>query len=436
MSGTSRWVVPDPSRPVFSLCLAWPSGSHDDPPGLAGLSHVVGQMVSRGAGPYGRKAFVEAVDRLGAHVDVSVSRHHTLLWIDGLARHFDALLELAAAALGEPHHDAAEFDRLRREIDAELDEVRDDDGALGARAFARALYGAHPYARPLKGSHRSLAALSREAVVARHRDLFGGRHVLGGISGALGEAELTRALERLAPNRLGTLPGPAPERVPSLARQPGLRVVVVDKPERAQTQLFLGQPTLPLGHPDWTALQVAQTAFGGMFTAPLAQEIREKRGWSYSVWSALHSDAWLGTFQIRLHPNTPDAAPALALTLELLRAFHTDGPAETDFAAARNNLARSHVFGIDTATRLMWERMNTALAGREPAWLDETVQRYEAVTHAEAVAAARAHLDPSAMSITIVCTAKDVVPALEAMPGIASVEVVDWTFDVEDPTGA
>jgi zinc protease len=404
--------------------------------GLAGLSHIVGQMVSRGAGPYGRKAFVEAVDRLGAHVDVSVSRHHTLLWVDGLARHFDALLDLAATALEAPHHDAAEFDRLRREIDAELDEVRDDDGALGARAFARGLYGGHPYGRPLKGSHRSLAALTRDAVVDRHRTLFGGPDVLGGIAGALGEEALVKAMERLAPRRAAALPTPKPDRVPPLPRRDGLRVVVVDKPERAQTQLFLGQPTLDLGHPDWTALQLAQTAFGGMFTAPLAQEIREKRGWSYSVWSALHSDAWLGTFQIRLHPNAPEAVPALALTLELLQHFHAHGPAEADFLAARNNLARSHVFGIDTATRLMWERMNTALAGREAAWLDDAVARYEAVSHAEAVAAAKAHLDPSAMTITLVCTAKDVLPALEAMPGIADIEVLDWTFDVEDPTGA
>lgn len=435
MIPSSRWLVPDPARPVFSLCLAWASGSHDDAPGLAGLSHLAGQMVSRGAGPYGRKAFVEAVDRLGAHVDVSVSRHHTLLWVDGLARHFDTLLDLVETALESPHHDATEFDRLRREIDAELDEVRDDDGALGARAFARALYGAHPYARPLKGSHRSLAAIDRDAVAARHRALFGGAHVLGGLAGALGEDALSRAVSRLARSAAPTLPPIDPARVPALPRASGLRVLVVDKPERAQTQLFLGQPTLALGHPDWTALQLAQTAFGGMFTAPLAQEIREKRGWSYSVWSALHSDAWLGTFQIRLHPNAADAVPALALTLELLADFCARGPGADDFVAARSNLARSHVFGIDTATRLMWERMNTALAGRDPRWLDEAVGRYEGVTHEEAIAAAQTHLDPASMTVTLVCTARDVVPALEAMPGIHSLDVIDWTFDVEDPTG-
>lgn len=431
-----RWIVRDAARPVFSLCLAFPGGASGDPAGEAGLSHLTALLTQGGAGDLPRKAFLEAVDRFGASLDVSVSRHHTLLWIDGLSRHLEPLVELAALSLGAPRHDVAELERTRRELLAEIDEVRDDDSALGSRAFAQALYGPHPYARPLKGTAATLGRLDRDKVATRHAELFAGATVVAGLAGDSDAEALAGAVARLVPPRANGLvrEAAAPLAIPAPTRRSGLHVVLVDKPDRSQTQLFIGQPTLALGHPDWTALQLAQTAFGGIFTSTLSQEIRERRGWSYSVWSALQSDPFLGTFQIRLHPNNADLGPALRTTLALLGDFTASGPDPACFVAARDNLARGHVFGIDTATRLLWERLSTALAGLPPAWLEDAVARYRGVTLEAAQAAARAHLSPSDLTIVVVGTAREVARELETLPGLASFEVRDWNFEVEDAT--
>jgi zinc protease len=453
-----RWIVRDPGRPVFSLCLAFPEGARTDPPGRAGLSHLTALLTQGGAGDLPRKAFIEAVDRYGASLDVSVSRHHTLLWIDGLSRHLEPLVELAALALQAPRHDAVELDRARRELITELDEVRDDDAALGARAFAQALYGtvhpagsgqAHPYARPLKGTAETLGAISREEIAQRHAELFcglgqggvggpdGTRPVgtlLAGLAGDADAEALARAVSRIVPAPRADLAGLARPAIPAPLRRPGVHLVLVDKPERAQTQLFIGQPTIPLHHPDWTALQLAQTAFGGIFTSTLSQEIRERRGWSYSVWSSLQGDPFLGTFQIRLHPNNADLIPALETTLGLLSDFVARGPDPAGFLAARDNLARGHVFAIDTATRLLWERLSTELAGLPRAWLDDAVARYRGVSLEAATAAAAAHLDARDLTVVVVGTAREVAGPLSRLPGLASFEVRDWTFEVRDPT--
>lgn len=431
-----RWVVHDPTRPVFSLCIAIADGARTDAPGRAGLSHLTAQMAQRGAGGMSRKAFLEAVDRLGASLDISVSRHHVLVWIDGLSRHFDRLIELLEAAVKQPAHDEGEFAKLKRELLAELDEVRDDDSALGGRAFARALYGHHPYGRPLKGCPESLEKIDIHAVRKRHAALFGGHEVVVGCAGDVSPERVAAAVTRVFPAARTTGADLSRVAIPPLKRPEGLRVVVVDKPERAQTQLFIGQPSIALHDADWTALQVAQTAFGGMFTAPLSHEIREKRGWSYSVWSALQSDSWIGTFQMRMHPNTPEAVPALALSLELLRDFHTRGPDPVAFEAARQNLSRGHVFAIDTSSRLMWERLSTELSGLPRSWLDDAVERYRSVTLEAATKAVQSHIRPADHTVTIVCTASDIVPTLEKLDGIAHIEVVDWEFDLEDPETA
>jgi zinc protease len=435
MTINPRWIVRDAARPVFSLCLAFPGGASGDPAGEAGLSHLTALLTQGGAGGLPRKAFLEAVDRYGASLDVSVSRHHTLLWIDGLSRHLEPLVELAALSLAAPRHDVAELERTRRELLAEIDEVRDDDASLGARAFAQALYGPHPYARPLKGTAATLGRLDRDKVAARHASLFAGAEVLAGLAGDADAEALARAVGHLVPPAPAT--GrviPAAPTVPPPERRRGLHVVLVDKPERAQTQLFIGQPSIALGHPDWTALQLAQTAFGGIFTSTLSQEIRERRGWSYSVWSALQSDPFLGTFQIRLHPNNADLGPALRTTLALFEDFTARGPDPACFAAARDNLARGHVFGVDTATRLLWERLNTSLSGMPPAWLDDAVARYRGVTLEAATTAAKTHLSASDLTIVVVGTAREVARELEALPQLASFEVRDWTFEVEDQT--
>ena len=416
--------VSDFSRPFATLGLALSRGVVADPPGKEGLANLTAQMLNRGTKTRARAQIAEAIDHIGSSLEISVSRDHTTLWGDGLTRHRGTLISLMAELLSEPTFPDDELEKLKRETIAELAAVRDDDASLGMRFFARRLYGAHPYARPSKGDEQSLGRITREDLVALHQS-WSAKDVLVAVAGDLDGDEQRRVAERLA----GVLPGAG---VPALTlSEPsptptGWRVTVVDKPKRSQTQVFIGHLTVDGRHPDWTALQVGQTSFGGTFTSRFSHEIREKRGWSYGAWSQLSGDHRLGTFLLRYYPNTKDTVPSLLLSHELIHDFVRTGPSADEFVAAQSYLQNGFVFAIDTATKRLSELVTARLMGYPDDHVDTTVERLRAVSHGHAVSAVKSHLRPDAMAVTIVGTASELVKDLEGLPFVTSVEVVDW----------
>lgn len=431
-------TVPDASRPFSNLCLAIPCGSIDDPPDKAGVAWLTAQMLLRGSQGLARQAVADAIEGLGSIVDVSVGRDHTMLWADALTRKRDELLAHLDRILATPTFPAAELDKLRRETIADIQAVRDDDSALGLRFFVRALYGDHPYGRPLKGTEASLHRIERADLVDFHRGWTRDGALLG-LSGDIDPAASHALAERLcAP----LSPRPAPARaLPPLGPTTGdgrWRVVLVDKPERSQTQVFIGHVALttptPGGaahevgvhHADWTALQVGQTTFGGTFTSRLSHEIREKRGWSYGAWSQVSADQRLATFLVRFYPSATDLLPALQLTDELLADFVANGPSDAELDAAQSYLQNGFVFTVDTASRRLSELLSARLLGHPDGWLDGTVERLRQLAHADAARAVRTHLRPSDAIVTIVGTAKELEPKLRSWSRIGDIEVVDW----------
>lgn len=416
--------VSDFSRPFATLGLALSRGVVADPPGKEGLAHLTAQMLNRGTRTKTRAQIAEAIDHIGSSLEISVSRDHTTLWGDGLTRHRETLVSLIAELLSEPTFPEDELEKLKRETIAELAAVRDDDASLGMRFFARQLYGAHPYARPSKGDERSLARITRDDLVALHAT-WSAKDVLVAVAGDLHTDEQRRVAERLA----GVLPGQGVEALTLSEPSPtpsGWRVTVIDKPKRSQTQVFIGHLTVDGRHPDWTALQVGQTSFGGTFTSRFSHEIREKRGWSYGAWSQLSGDHRLGTFLLRYYPNTKDTAPSLALSHELIHDFVRTGPSQDEFVAAQSYLQNGFVFAIDTATKRLSELVTARLMGYPDDHVDTTVERLRAVSFEHAVSAVKSHLRPDAMAVTVVGTASELVKELEALPFVEGVEVIDW----------
>jgi len=444
---TKSITVPDASRPFSTMCLTIPRGSIDDPAGKPGIAYLTAQMLLRGAEGMSRTAIADSLEGLGSVVDLSVGRDHTMLWADALTRKRPELLGYLDQILAAPTFPEAELDKLKRETLADLEAVRDDDSSLGLRFFVRALYGDHAYGRPLKGNETSLAAITREDLHAFYRTWSRDGSLLG-LAGDV-DPSLSETLSNRLTAPLSAAPH-APTRVPAITRPASdgkWKVVLVDKPERSQTQVFVGHITLavspsaavsrlesPLAdssavgvhHPDWAPFQVGQTTFGGTFTSRFSHEIREKRGWSYGAYSQLSGDQRLGTFILRWSPASKDLLPSLQLTDELISEFAANGPTDAELDAAQSYLQNGFVFAVDTAARRLSELVSARLMGHPDGWVDDTVERLKRVQHADAVRSVREHIRPDDMVVAIVGTAKELVPQLAAWPRIGSIQVIDW----------
>lgn len=431
-------AVPDRGRPFSTMCLTLRRGSLDDPPDRPGIGWFTAQMLLRGSVGMTRQQVADALEGLGSIVDISVGRDDSMLWADAITRKREVLLGHLERIMSQPTFPAGELDKLKRETIADIHALRDDDASLGLRFFVRALYGDHAYGRPLKGSEAAIAQIERDDLVACYQSWSRAGAIVGlagDVDEELGQSlfdRLTGALAEGSAER-GSLP-PIPRR----EAPAGWRVVIVDKPDRRQTQVFAGHVALQpeagseaphaagVHHPSWTPLLVGQTTFGGTFTSRFSNEIREKRGWSYGAWSQLSGDRRLATFMLRFYPAAKDLLPSLQLTDEMLQHFVADGPTDAELDAAQRYLQNGFVFTIDTAQRRLAELLSARLVGHSEDWVDGTVERLRLTRHADAVAAVRTHLRPSELVLTIVGTAKELEPQLKAWPRIGSLEVVDW----------
>ncbi|MGB0588545.1 MAG: M16 family metallopeptidase [Myxococcota bacterium] len=418
-------LVEDRTRPLSTVSVNLSGGQLADPDGQEGLAFLTSQMLTRGTKKRTQAELSEALDTMGSHLGISVARETTAIIGDALTRNFDEFESLVTEVLSEPTFPEDELARLKRQTIAELQQVRDNDAALAKRFFVRSFYDGHVYGRPLRGTEESLARISRDDIVRFYEGHYASQ---GAISGACGDLTRER-FETYIGRTTGNLAGEPRE--PVAVESPmdwksGYRLDLIDKPERSQTQVFIGHPTLHANHDDYIALYLAHVIFGGTFTARLSQEIREKRGWSYGAYSYLHGDKHLGTFILRFYPGLADTIPALEVTDQLLRDYHAEGPTEEELENARRYIVNSHPMTIETAEKQLHEQLACRMLGRDPSWLKSFIPAIKALTLDDLNRAIKAHLTPDDVQTTVVCSAEGLKEQLAAWGRPDATRILDF----------
>ncbi len=415
-SGTTVLVEESHAIPIVDVTVIVRTGSLADPEGQEGLARIAARLVRMGTGARSAEEIDEAIEGLGASLSVDVTHGTTRFTGSVIRRNFPAFLEILGELVGSPALRAKDLARVRREALAELVAQRDNDRWLASRAFRSLLFGAHPYARSPLGSPRSLRAIRREDVlglVARH---YVGPNVLIGVSGDVDPAQAQRLVER-AFGGMGSTSVPAVALArPTRAR--GRRVVIVYKPGRTQTQMFVGTLGSRVRDPDFHPLLVANTAFGGTFSARLVREVRVKRGWSYSAHSRLGADREREAWSLYTHPPSENAADCLALELRLVERFVESGVSARELGFAKTYLAKSHAFDLDTPQKRLEPRLDAQIHGLPDAFHERFVDHVRAVDAATANEAVARRLSARDVSIALVATASEIGPALHAMKGL------------------
>ena len=401
--------------PLVWIDVAIGGGAAADPIGAEGLHRHAALLARRGAGDRDRRAFDEALDSLGAAIDVTIGRDSVTLSALALTRNAAPVAALLADILAAPGFADDEHARLGRESPQLLDEVRDDDAALATRWFDREVCPGHPYARTALGTEASLAALDRAAAAALWRREVAVDNLVIGIAGDVSEAgaaQLAAALTERLPARAERSPvvvPPAPDGGPA-------RVVLVDKAERTQAQLRFGHVGPRYGEPDTAALLALETGFGGMFSSRLMQEIRVKRGWSYGAGCGLRRSRHRHWFELWMATGIEVAAAATELTYALFADLAEHGLTDQELALARSYLTGSLPFQLATARQRMQLAVRDALFELPIGYTAGLPARLAELSAAEVRAAASRHLDPARLITVAVTTAAAVRAGFAAQP--------------------
>jgi zinc protease len=376
-------------------------------------------MLLRGTETRRRREFEDALEQLGAAIATGADADGLMVSGMCLARSWPEVSTLLREALSAPRFDPEQVAIVAREVDDELVAIPDDDAELVGTALRRALWGAdHPYGRDPRGTRASVRRISPEDLAAHHARAVRSQGLVIGVAGSL-DGSVRSALAASVGDIAGRAPVSPP--LPAPAWDGRRRVLIVDKPDRAEAQLVAAQLGIEHASADFPAFLLANDAFGVGFGGRLFKEIRGRRGWTYYAYSApmirRAHDAWM----IGMAPDSAHAAEAIAEAGTLASAVASEGFTDEEFERCQLGRTHGRPFLLATAR----SRLELALAARlvgfdKLAATDAIAGLDRAAMNAAFARVAR----PEGWVVTAVATADRVRDAFEERVG--PVEVVGW----------
>lgn len=429
LDGATVLTIEDHCLPVVRFAVALRRGAMFDPPGEAGATRTLLELMLRGTQQRSRVEFNAALEELGSSLSAVPGSETAFLRGASLRRNLEPTLELLSEALSSPALSAEELEPLIEETVDTLRADRDDDDSVAELFMRRALYPGHALARSPLGEVADLERLDVEVVRHLHQERFGDGDLVfafaGDVTPELAREQVAAMVARLP--RSKTLPPAAAE----LPDPPGLRILVVDKPERTQVQLRAGRLTLRGTHVDAYPFWLAVMAFGGTFTSPFTQQVRDVRGWSYVAQADFARRQLLrAPLVLRTAPAVADAVDCLALELELYRELAQGRLANDVVERTRSYLLNRYPFEVATAADMLFPVVRNELLGFAPEEIFATPKRLQAITVEDVGRAAQEHLRADDLAVVMVATASTVVDALRQRFPTARVDVVDFKADL------
>jgi zinc protease len=193
----------------------------------------------------------------------------------------------------------------------------------------------------------------------------------------------------------------------------GLELLLVDKPERTQSQILFGHPTIAWKHPDFFRLLVGTTAFGGTFTARLMNEVRSKRGLSYGASARVGQGRAEKALVLHVFPSLEQTPETVELVLRLTREWVRDGLTEDEVKFSQSYLANNFAFQLATPEDRLDLDLALELTGVDADYAKRYVHNIRATTRKEINHALTEHVHPADLAITLVSTAEQMLPLLE-----------------------
>jgi zinc protease len=406
-SGAKVYLVESRGLPMLDVQIDFDAGERRDPKDKAGLAMATARMSSKGIAATGtlpaldENQLSEAWADLGAALTVS-SGNDRLSFVMRSLSYPDVLSEavqLAARQLGQPLFPEVVWLRQRAQMSAALREANTRPATVAGKAFAAAVYGDHPY-----GYQSTEETLTRIGVADIRQ--FYAQHIAPcrakvSLVGDINQAEATALVDKLLarlPQAGACMPLAAVPEVAPLAA-PVTRVIAFAS---AQAHVLIGQPGYKRSDPDFFALTVGNyTLGGGGFVSRLTEEVREKRGLTYSVYSFFAPGLHAGAFTIGLQTRPDQAAQAVEVARGVLAKFVAEGPTEAELKAAKDNLIGGFALRLDSNAKLLDNVANIAWNNLPLNYLNTWTAQVEKITAADIRAAFARKLQPGRM-VTVV----------------------------------
>ncbi|MES2580031.1 MAG: pitrilysin family protein [Pseudomonadota bacterium] len=349
-SGSDVYFVENHDLPIIDMSVNFPAGSSHDSKATSGVAGVTKYMMTLGADGLSEEAITNQFADIGAILGGELDLDRAAFKLRTLTSEQAKALTVFNKILHKPDFPQAILEREKTRIIAGLQEAATQPESISNKAFMQALYGAHPYSLDESGEVDTITAMKRDDLIAFYQQYYSAKSATIAL---IGDMTVTQARE-IAENVSKGLPqGAAVAKIAQVTLPSAASTQNINHPA-SQSHILLGYPGVKRGDADYFPLYVGNYILGGGgFVSRLTEEVREKRGLVYSVYSYFMPMGELGPFQIGLQTKREQANDALKVVNETLAKFIQNGVTEKELKAAKSNIIGGFPMRIDSNNKIL-----------------------------------------------------------------------------------
>ncbi len=349
-------------------------GSRHEPEAYSGIAHFVEHMLFKGTATRSAEDIAQAIDSIGGQLDAFTAKEYASYYIKVLDEHLPLALDILSDIVLHPAFDPDDIEREKKVILEEIKMVEDTPDDLVHELFTQSFWEGHALGRPILGTPETVEALTREAL----RDYFGRVYTANNfVISAVGNLQhdqvrelVERAFAEIAPT--GDAAG---DTLPVVVPQ-----FVVRSKDLEQSHICLGTSSYSQSHQDRYVSYVLNTLLGGSMSSRLFQNVREKRGLAYAVFSGLSAYRDAGALTIYAGCATEAVGEVIDLTVEELRNVKRTPPPDAELRRAKDHLKGSLMLSLENTASRMSHLARQEIYFDRQFGLDETLRGVERVT--------------------------------------------------------
>lgn len=399
-NGARVYYVAAPELPMIDVEIVFDAGSAQDKD-LPGTALLTNAMLNEGAGGQSADQIATVFEDIGAKFSNASQRDMAVLSLRSLTAEpaLSTAVDMLETVLTKPDFPQAAFDRLQKQVLLGLQAEKQSPGALASRAFYSTLYGEHAYGTMPSGNAEIVGQLNTKTLLKFYKQHYVARNATVVIVGAVDKIQAKAIAEKLM---AGLPQGDMAMPLTSVSALTEATLINIAHPSQ-QTHILMGQPGLSRDDPDYFALYVGNHILGGSgLVSQLSNEIREKRGLSYSTYSYFKPMHQQGPYQFGLQTRNDQAQEALEVMQDTLKAFIINGPSDAELTAAKQNITGGFALRVDSNSKIADYLAMIGFYGLPLTYLDTFKDKVSQVTTAQIKDAFARRIHPDKMVTVMV----------------------------------
>jgi predicted Zn-dependent peptidase len=352
------------------------AGSRDEEAGEAGVTHFIEHLLFKGTSTYSAIEIAEIFDGLGGELNAATSREHTLVYARVPDHHLETAMDVMGDMVFAPAF--ADLDSEREVVLEEIAMYEDAPQDLVHDLIAEAVFGGHPLGRPVIGTAEVISSIPRDAIAGYHDSMYVPANIVVAAAGNIEHERIVELVERALARRKEGAASRLNARPPLVQEPPPPRLRFQRK-DTEQYHVCLGAPGISRSDRRRFAASLLDAILGGSASSRLFQEIREKRGMAYSVYSFMSQYTDTGQIGVYLGTREDNLADALTITAEQIADIAGGNLPERELERAKENLKGRILLSMESTSTRMNRLGKALITDSELLSLDRIVAEIDAV---------------------------------------------------------